>query len=369
MSIDKKITTWTDKGLISPTQASTIRDYEATQSNHSWIVSGLLILGALVIGIGIISLIAANWDSIPDAVKLGFDFAILIFLSIWIVKSWEKNKDITVDVLTFFMMIFCLASIGLFAQIFQTGGKLYEALLIWCLITVGLVYIPKAFFVPFCWLGGFLTTLCLLSVQSPAIRPYFENFTFLYLMIPLLCAVIAMIHRKIYGETSITKALQAWIIVSGIIGVFGSEVAESLSRAEPNVVTMAFAYGLAVLVILGIMFGHLYRKMQKVILITTLIFFIVCFQIYDAKVLHGVVEILTLLGLAIFFADLKQRRIFNVLLLAVAIRFIVLYFQAFGGLAKTGIGLIISGLLVIGITIAWSKYRNHLAKWAEGILR
>ena len=77
-----------------------------------------------------------------------------------------------------------------------------------------------------------------------------------------------------------------------------------------------------------------------------------------------------ILGLfAIFLASEKRRALFQWLLFLVGARFLILYFQVIGNLAMTGIGLIISGLVVIGITVIWNKHRKTLAEKAEGWLQ
>lgn len=56
---------------------------------------------------------------------------------------------------------------------------------------------------------------------------------------------------------------------------------------------------------------------------------------------------------------------FNIMTLLIGIRFIILYFQALGGLAATGFGLIISGALLIAIAWAWQQYRKRLQQWTQ----
>jgi hypothetical protein len=69
--------------------------------------------------------------------------------------------------------------------------------------------------------------------------------------------------------------------------------------------------------------------------------------------------------LAVFLASQKERKLFQWILFFMAVRFLVLYFQALGGLATTGGGLILSGGLIIGLTIIWNKYKTQVAIWTE----
>ena len=101
---------WVSLGLIGVDQAQQIRQHEAAKPESSWILSGLLLLGAIIVGIGVISLIAANWDQIPDALKLTGDFVLLIALAFGIVHSWDAKKLIQFEVLLVTFLVFCLAS-------------------------------------------------------------------------------------------------------------------------------------------------------------------------------------------------------------------------------------------------------------------
>ena len=58
--IEKLLVEWNIKKLISDEQVKLIQNYESSKQESSWILTSLLILGAVIIGIGIVSVIAAN---------------------------------------------------------------------------------------------------------------------------------------------------------------------------------------------------------------------------------------------------------------------------------------------------------------------
>ena len=66
---DRKLDIWLEAGLIDPDTALRIRAYGADRSRPLGLWS-LIGLGALAIGLGIVSLVAANWDEIPGMVRL-----------------------------------------------------------------------------------------------------------------------------------------------------------------------------------------------------------------------------------------------------------------------------------------------------------
>lgn len=70
---------------------------------------------------------------------------------------------------------------------------------------------------------------------------------------------------------------------------------------------------------------------------------------------------------AIYLVSVDHKKLFQFFVILVGIRFIVLYFQALGGLATTGFGLILSGVIMIAMAIGWNKNRTAIAAWAERI--
>lgn len=153
--IDKKIEEWVRADLLNREAADSILAYEDRQPASSWILSGFLVLGAVTVGIGIISLIAANWEAIPDSVKLATDLILLSALAYAIFKTHVENKPLYFEMYLVAFQITCLASIGLISQIYNTGGKAWQALLLWSMITAGVAIASKKAFVPFIWATGF----------------------------------------------------------------------------------------------------------------------------------------------------------------------------------------------------------------------
>jgi len=68
--IHKKLTKWQDAGLIAPDQMHAILAHESSHTQGRF-ARGMIGIALFAIGIGILSIIAANWLWIPGAVKLG----------------------------------------------------------------------------------------------------------------------------------------------------------------------------------------------------------------------------------------------------------------------------------------------------------
>lgn len=370
--LEKSLTEWTSLGFINREQAEKISQHEAGKS--SWVLSGILTLGIVAISIGVISLIAANWQTIPNIVKLTLDFALLIGLGIGLVSAWQTNRELLFEILLIGFLLLCLASIGLIAQIYQTGGELYQALLLWSFITVGVVFFAKHLFAPVIWVGGFLIAIACTAINSPLFWPIFhQNYTAISMSLPLLFWCITLVLQKLSLPNSMMRAFQIWTLLVFLFAVAVGDLhfATELKSTRDLSLYMP-AYGLAILAGIGIWFATSYNLLQKLLLTLALLMFVLQFILPWLNVYDFVYAITTMLILgliAVFFASLQQRRLFQLFLILLGLRLLNLYFQALGGLALTGLGLVAAGVLILAMGVLWSKYRTKLAVRVERWLK
>lgn len=96
------------------------------------------------------------------------------------------------------------------------------------------------------------------------------------------------------------------------------------------------------------------------------LFFLYAFQeTYFAKVWNFFVFLIpsflfVFFWLGIASAFRSHKRIFDLSLAIIGIRFLYFYFDLLGSLTYTGFGLIISGLLIIGCTIGYLKFKGRV---------
>ena len=364
--LEKKLGDWISHSLITSEQAQKITAYETIQPTNPWIFRGFLTLGAVILGIGIISLFAANWKDIPDTLKLSTDFALLIALGMRTYMAWKKNQPILFEILLVIFMILCLASIGLISQIYHTGGKIHEALLIWSVITSGAAAVARRSFVPFICATGFFLGGTFVAFDYYPLKNWI-----IISSIPLLSACLAFICMYVSSGGGQTKAFKSWAVISGTIIVMYLTV--SRQSIDLNITEFLPNYILAALLTLGIWRNLEYKKIQKKLLQVVLIFYFMSFHLplfaIQSKIASDISAIAVLSAMAMFLASLKHRRLFQFFLVLLGAIFLKLYFEALGGLATTGIGLILSGSLIISIVVIWNKYRREITTWAEGIVK
>ena len=374
--INKKINDWVSHQLITKKQAEEIINYEASRSVRSWVLYGFSILGFTTIAIGIISLIAANWQQIHGDFKLLMDFLLLILTASWVYSSWKQEKFIMFEVSLVFFMLLCLASIGLISQVYHTGGQLYEALLLWSAITFGLALISKKTFAPFIWSAGFFLSLTTFIFSSPMLQPIFQDrIASIFMTLPFLAAFLAMISKQFNLEKQ-QKALNTWVIIMGISGLVVAEIyqsIESLYIYPEDISAFAIGYILGFALVFLVFMDFEYKKIQKNTLLLTLAFYIIPFHFdffdIESRIVSAFSSIIILTMFAMFLASQQKRRLFQFFLILIGLRFFVLYCQEFGGMMTTGLILITSGILIITMVILWNKYHYRLTLWTERLVR
>ena len=380
--LEKYLTEWVQHGLITQDQAGKIQHHENSRAESSWILTGFLILGVAIIGIGIISVIASNWHLIPDVVKLGADFAFLLSLVYALVYYWDHKKEIGFEVTLVFFMLACLASIGLISQVYHTGGKLYQAFLLWSSICLFPALTARKIYAPFLWIGMTCAGALMASYNANYETPFYRSHHAIFVTVPLICAAFVVYGKNLLHkngpengrENGWVSAFELWLPITGLIALFMAEIGlVSWLKSSKSISLLIPAYIIAAILIFGVWKSSNYLKSQKIILsvIAAVFLFFNQLNIMDEKseLLNALCTIVILGLFAVFLAGEKRRTLFQWLLFLVGARFLVLYFQVIGSLAMTGFGLIISGLVVIGITMLWNKYRKTLAVTAEGWLK
>jgi uncharacterized membrane protein len=153
----RRLKAWEAAGLVDATTAARIRDWE---SAHASPVAMRAVIGiaALAIGLGLVSLIAANWDAVPGVVRLGIHFALLVALAFWL---WRKTPTggIAAEAGLFVLGMLGLTFFGHIGQVYQTDSPLWQPLALWLLLFAPSVLLRGT---------GWLTALLLMAVMIAA---------------------------------------------------------------------------------------------------------------------------------------------------------------------------------------------------------
>ena len=145
----KALDVWVDDSLITPEQRDRFRDYYhldlLKREADGRFTTVLLAIGAILVGLGTISFVAANWERISPSVRaigvlllmLGFDFS-----GYWLWRGTGGSKGFRRlgSALLLIGQLMLGASIGLMAQWVQVSGSPAGLFLWWGLGVLGVAY-------------------------------------------------------------------------------------------------------------------------------------------------------------------------------------------------------------------------------------
>lgn len=394
MSTIAKLNNWLQAGLITPAQHAAILNFEAhrPQSVNWWLYS-LMILGVAIIGLGIISLIAANWADIPDNLKLGMDFSLLTALAAAIYWQYPNRRHgAWFETLLVGFMLLCLASIGLIAQIYHIGGQWYYALLFWAGITALLSLYARSLFARLLWVTLFLHGLVWSVAALPDNSFRWEETPSILLLTPLLTALLHYLATHVKPLHGYASSLFFWFQLSAIVALAFADITRSSGEMDDyRTIWYLPAYLTAAILAVGILLSKHYRLLNRLLLLAALALLLLYYHpdllftgtqryalfgftphanvsFWQADDIRAPILTLLILFLyAVHAGNTGHQRTFSVVTFLIGLRFVVLYFQAMGGLAATGVGLIVSGVLIIAMTWLWYKGRDRLRQWTGGL--
>lgn len=381
--LEAQLRGWIQAGLITAEQAGAIAAFEGKKPERSWALYGVAGVGVTALATGLVSIVASNWDVIPPVVKLVVYFALLIGVGgLFLQHADRRGLGREAALMVFVTMLY--AGIGLVAQIFHLQGDGWQAMAFWLVMTLPAACIAQARLVPHLWVwnligtnvvwfgatfihwrGGKPDELTAMTAGCVNIAAYYvllglvilrhgafevphrlkEALSFwlhgaFFFGASLLGTVAGPLayEREIDGIAALRSRL--WIIVAGFLIYALTRLLEP--RREQRHWRLVLALGLALLHLLAGGFGLHIGALGSAVL------FIVSWS-----------------ALAAAAVGAGMKRAFDVLSFAIACRFVAIYFEVFGSMLSTGIGLIVSGLIIIGTAIVWHRFKDNVARALE----
>jgi len=394
MNLEKKTGAWVEQGIIQPEQAEQILEFERDAGKSRWTRIGLygfLLLGGCVMAVGVISLIAANWEVIPAAVKLAVDFLMLAALGGGIYWAGIRGREIAFDLLCTIFILWCLATIGLISQVFHTGGQIHQALAFWLVITFPLASMGKKMFLPALWTAG---TLLLFNVWAFTEESWWaknflmdgsyidsDNIFPLFMIVAAWTIGLASALSHVGALQRFARNLMFWGVAAIVAALVAGDVFWQ-AKEEVDGFALYPAYLLLPLTLFAVAarpdMGRLEKFLLSVLLGLSLLAFIpstifaYTFQrgpVYSNDVLFQLTgacfSITGGLLLALYFIVRRNAPLFHTMIIVIALRFLIIYFQVFEDLATTGAGLVAFGVVIMGLAAAWYRHRKTLEGWAR----
>ncbi len=139
----------TAKGVLSADAAERVRQYYAGAAGEqrSWLGIMLSAVGALLIGGGIISLLAYNWENFSRPLRAVIAYVPLLaaLAGAFRVVSREGERNVAArEGWGLFWALAVGACLGLIAQTYHLGGRFDTFLLVWMLLVIPVAFVMRA---------------------------------------------------------------------------------------------------------------------------------------------------------------------------------------------------------------------------------
>ncbi|MCU4166167.1 DUF2157 domain-containing protein [Carboxylicivirga caseinilyticus] len=220
MGILKEIPELLQEGVITDETAKRIQDYykskKSSSTNKLFIVFG--VLGAILVGLGLILIIAHNWDELSRMTKTIFAFLPLIigqYLSGWVILK-KRDSIAWRESVSAFLFFAVGASISLVSQIYNIPGNLSSFLLTWMLLCIPLIYLMKS---------SVASLLCLAGITYYAAETSYWTYpssdSYMY-WVSLLLIMPHYYHLYRKKPTSNFMVFHNWIIPLSLVIILGT---------------------------------------------------------------------------------------------------------------------------------------------------
>lgn len=220
MNVSEDISELLREGIISQETADKIKEYYKTKGNQShnklFIVFG--ILGAILVGLGILLIIAHNWDNLSRFSKTVLAFLPLLLGQVLCGFSILKKQESTTwkESSSAFLFFGVGASISLISQIYNLSGDLSSFLLLWMLLCLPLVYLMQSSIASLLYIAGityYLGEACYWHYPSS------ESYNYWFLLLAILPYYYKLYLRKTHSNFT---TFHHWFIPISVMFSLGS---------------------------------------------------------------------------------------------------------------------------------------------------
>ncbi|PIQ83796.1 MAG: hypothetical protein COV75_05565 [Candidatus Omnitrophica bacterium CG11_big_fil_rev_8_21_14_0_20_63_9] len=216
---------WVADGVISREQGERIRARYGGQAEYNRLSSSILILGAILVGLGIILFITSNWQALGQIAKVGLIAAAIVAFNA-VGYRWRERPGASPRVGEAFLLLGAIvygAGIWLVAQIFQFPYNHADSVLAWIVGILPVVWLMRTWSVLV--LASFLAPVWLIVLMADPSHQGIFSYLFLsnpttsafYRYLPLAALVGAFAYRE-RNWTALTMTLLGLAIWLGRFG-------------------------------------------------------------------------------------------------------------------------------------------------------
>lgn len=364
----RKLQEWVAAGLMTDAQSDAIHSYESAKKRGNF-GRNLVGLSLFAILVGILSIIASNWNAIPGAVKIGVHGLINIGIGISAYAAYQKNKTAWSEGLTFAFFGLTLTLIILVGQVFQLEGSHARALLLWMLTTLPFMAVfSQTRFTAVPWMIAFLGTLYVnlfhYADQLPVMwQGVFYHGTAILLPLAMMADGRTGLFRRwkpVWADMFVRVGMILLCVAASVATIFwGEDFATRSLYAKEAYMAHLSIYLLAYIAIVVFASLQNFSKDDGVLkagLLFALVSTLTCMIVYIFPTFdHEAVRAVAFIAYWIFIGWLAQNtgfmRIVTLAIVIIAMRIFAVYVELFGTLMDTGIGLIVGGAVMLGLIV------------------
>jgi uncharacterized membrane protein len=363
MDLEQNLKRWTEARLVSPDQAERILAFEK-QRERPTLLYAVAGLAGLAVAIGLVSIVAANWDLIPGRMKLALDAVVVVGLGQALVLLGTRPPAWLEEAARVAYYGLVLASIALVGQVYQLGGNAAQALLAWSVLTFPLMALGRSARVGSLWLVGLQVTYFVgLSELAEGGSSRADHALAAVYWAPLAALALGRTRwlRRLRPEYADVLRAAAWVELVLLASASSLAFYETLAQGER---TPWLVVGVS-LVATGWLCYQTEPtpagRAQRSLLATA---FAACHL--PLFMPHGKWPLVAALAFIVVFAVVAlashrkgRSRLLHLATAAIGLRLLVIYFEVFGTLLDTGLGLTLGGLLTLLVTWFWARKRRE----------
>ena len=366
----RKIAAWHEAGLIDAVTRDRLIAHEAAHARPLalWAVFGI---GALAIGLGLVSVIAANWEDIPAQLRLAVHLGLIAGLVAAVFLREPRmaaQSPWAVEALVFAVAALGLTFFGHLGQVYQTSSPLWQPLATWLVLFAPLLLLTgRSWPAAAALMGG--AVWCVwdyagsrFDYGADPVELPMRLWIGLVTALPVLFAPLAAGLRARADRAEFWRLLEQLALAYAVGGaslVCGLASAGSFGAGEMGEegATMALRGAVAVIAGLGVALARRGNsgQMAGAIIAGAGLATALAYPLDKAMVLAALVFMALWGGIAAAALVAGWRGVFQLAVGVIALRLIILSFELAGDLLTSGFGLIISGLLILGV--AWTAVR------------
>lgn len=374
---ENKLKAWEKAGLIDPVTANRINTWEAAHRRPLalWAIMGI---AALAIGLGLISIVAANWDAMPGSLRLVIHFALIAGLAAFLYFGQIQlagERPWLHEAALFLFGILGLGFLGHLGQVYQTSSPLWPPLLAWLLLFAPLLLVQGH-----SWLTAAALMLAMVIAAWSAALSLQDDYTRLtdgtilprsatLVSLPILAAGVAAWMRDFSNWDTFWRRLRQLALDYAIGGASLIVTISAFQRWPDNQSAGAILGALYIVALFGLTTAAIIRFAQRsladranaFILVLTAMATVASYIVSGSHLMAGILFLMLWAGIAAANLHANRPGLFRFAVGVIAIRLILLSFELGENLLTSGSGLVASGLLSLGISWGALQISSYFA--------